>query len=135
LRQSLRPQAKRARWGGRRKALLSLEEEQEFLAPWTEQAKQAGVLVAFTDPRASVMWRMLARHGWRKVAPDNAPSQERSGGLKKTPPNAGCRPPRSPVQGARGATDVPRGSTLWPHGTGAALLGAWSLGTGDAQRL
>ena len=81
FRQSLRPRAKRARWGGRRKALLSLEEEQQFLAPWAEQAKQAGILVLSPiraalaqhlgrPVAASVVWRMLARHGWRKVAPD-----------------------------------------------------------------
>ena len=82
LRQSARPAAaKRPRWGGRRKALLSIEQEAQFLAPWAEQAKQAGVLVlspirAALAQRlgrpvaASVVWRLLARHGWRKVAPD-----------------------------------------------------------------
>ncbi|MBI1989773.1 MAG: winged helix-turn-helix domain-containing protein [Betaproteobacteria bacterium] len=72
---------RRPRWGGRRKALLSIEQETQFLAPWAEQAKQAGVLVlspirAALAQRlgrpvaASVVWRLLARHGWRKVAPD-----------------------------------------------------------------
>jgi transposase len=66
---------------GRRKALLSVEQEAEFLAPWTEQAQEAGLLVlspirAALAQRlgrpvaASVVWRLLARHGWRKVAPD-----------------------------------------------------------------
>jgi transposase len=80
--QSVRPAARRVRcWGGRRKALLSIEQEAQFLAPWAEQAKQAGVLVlspirAALAQRlgrpvaASVVWRLLARHGWRKVAPD-----------------------------------------------------------------
>ena len=45
FRQSIRPAARRPRWGGRRKALLSIEQETQFLAPWAEQAKQAGVLV------------------------------------------------------------------------------------------
>jgi len=82
FRQSARPAAaRRPRWGGRRKALLSIEQEAQFLAPWAEQAKQAGVLVlspirAALAQRlgrpvaASVVWRLLARHGWRKVAPD-----------------------------------------------------------------
>ena len=82
FRQSVRPAAaRRARWGGRRQALLSVEQEAQFLAPWAEQAKQAGVLVlspirAALAQRlgrpvaASVVWRLLARHGWRKVAPD-----------------------------------------------------------------
>ena len=82
LRQSVRrSRATRLRWGGRRKALLSAEQEAEFLAPWAEQAKEAGLLVlspirAALAQRlgravaASVVWRLLARHGWRKVAPD-----------------------------------------------------------------
>lgn len=82
FRQSVRPEpARRPRWGGRRKALLSIEEEAQFLAPWAEQAKQAGVLVLSPiraalarrlgrPVAASVVWRLLARHGWRKVAPD-----------------------------------------------------------------
>ena len=73
--------SKRPRWGGRRKALLSTREEEEFLAPWAVQAKDAGLLVlsplrAALAQRvgrpvaASVVWRLLARHGWRQVAPD-----------------------------------------------------------------
>lgn len=68
-------------WGGRRRALMSLEEEEEFLRPWAEQAKAGGVLVLSPIRAAlaqrlgrkvnrSVVWRFLARHGWRKVAPD-----------------------------------------------------------------
>ena len=81
FRNSVRPRATRPRWGGRRKALLSVEEEAQFLAPWAAQAKDAGLLVlspirAALAQRlgrpvaASVVWRLLARHGWRKVAPD-----------------------------------------------------------------
>ena len=68
-------------WGGRRKSLLTLEEEIEFLKPWAEKAKEAGLLVisplraALSEQvghpvKMSVVWRLLARHGWRKVAPD-----------------------------------------------------------------
>jgi transposase len=68
-------------WGGRRKALLSPQEEIEFLKPWAEQAREAGLLVLSPiraalaqrvgqPVKASVVWRLLARHGWRKVAPD-----------------------------------------------------------------
>ena len=81
FRQSVRSPATRPRWGGRRKALLSVEQEAQFLAPWAAQAKAAGLLVlspirAALAQRlgrpvaASVVWRLLARHGWRKVAPD-----------------------------------------------------------------
>jgi transposase len=71
----------RRQWGGRRRALLSFEEEKEFLAPWVEQARSAGVLVVSPLRAAlaerlgrkvapSVLYRLLARHGWRKVSPD-----------------------------------------------------------------
>ena len=57
------------------------KKKRQFLAPWAEQAKEAGLLVlspirAALAQRlgrpvaASVVWRLLARHGWRKVAPD-----------------------------------------------------------------
>jgi transposase len=70
-------------WGGRRNALLSADEEREFLAPWLEQAKAGGMLVVSPvraalaqklgrPIKASVAYRLLARHGWRKVTPDTA---------------------------------------------------------------
>ena len=71
----------KASWGGRRNALLSLEEEELFLAPWVAQAEHGGVLTVPPIHRAlmdrlgeaipiSTTYRMLARHGWRKVEPD-----------------------------------------------------------------
>ncbi len=73
--------AARKRWGGRRRALLGEEEEREFLKPWAEQAEAGGVLVVSAiraalaqhlgrPVAATVVYRLLARHGWRKVAPD-----------------------------------------------------------------
>ena len=68
-------------WGGRRQFLLTEEEEVAFLKPWLESAA-AGHLVVVSPIRAalaqrlgkpvkpSVIYRLLARHGWRKVAPD-----------------------------------------------------------------
>ena len=68
-------------WGGRRQSLLTLQEEVAFLKPWLESAA-AGHLVVVSPIRAalaqrlgkpvkaSVVYRLLARHGWRKVAPD-----------------------------------------------------------------
>jgi hypothetical protein len=60
--------------------LMSEEEEREFLQPWAEQALAGGVLVLSPIRAAlaqrlgrkvatSVVYRFLARHGWRKVAP------------------------------------------------------------------
>lgn len=77
----LEPGTTRASWGGRRREALSQEDERAFLAPWSEASKAGGVLVVSPmraalaqrlgrPVAASVMYRMLARHGWRKVAPD-----------------------------------------------------------------
>ena len=71
----------RRNWGGRRRSLLSATEEREFLQPWLVQAKRGGVVVVspiraalaqrLNQPvKASVGYRLLARQGWRKVAPD-----------------------------------------------------------------
>jgi transposase len=68
-------------WGGRRRSMLTVEEEKRFLSPWLEKAKAGGVLVVAPlraalaqklgrPVTASVVYRLLARHGWRKVAPD-----------------------------------------------------------------
>jgi len=68
-------------WGGRRNSHMTPEEEAEFLAPWAAEAETAGMIVMGPiraalaqrlgrPVRASVVWRLLARHGWRKVAPD-----------------------------------------------------------------
>lgn len=79
--QTSAPGAPRAPWGGRRNALLTFEQEKEFLAPWLKQASAGGLLVVSPiraalaqklgrPVKASVVYRLLARHGWRKVAPD-----------------------------------------------------------------
>jgi transposase len=71
----------KASWGGRRRGHLSLEQEKKFLEPWVETAERGGVLVVppihvayeaqiGRKVAASTIYRMLARHGWRKVAPD-----------------------------------------------------------------
>src|SRR5881397_689316 len=74
-------QAPRRRWGGRRRALMKLEDEESFLAGWKSKAEQ-GELVVVTALhgaleqkvghrlKPSVVYRLLERHHWRKVAPD-----------------------------------------------------------------
>ncbi len=68
-------------WGGRRRQNLTSQEEVEFLQTWIEKAEHGGILVvppihAALEERlgrsiaASTVYRMLARHGWRKVEPD-----------------------------------------------------------------
>jgi len=67
--------------GGRRHELMTQKEEREFLEPWAQSASAGNMLVVSPlraalsqklgrKVRASVVYRMLERHGWRKVAPD-----------------------------------------------------------------
>ncbi len=60
---------------------MSVEQEREFLEPWAESAADGGMLIVAPLRAAlaqqlgrpvthSVVYRLLARHGWRKVAPD-----------------------------------------------------------------
>ena len=71
----------RNQWGGRRHAYWSPEEEQAFLKPFLEEAEKGGILIVPPLHRAleerlgrtvppSTVYRMVHRHGWRKVAPD-----------------------------------------------------------------
>lgn len=72
---------RRTAWGGRRRALLTQEEEAAFMANWKAPAER-GELVVLTPLRAaldrqvgrrvkpSVVYRLVRRHRWRKVAPD-----------------------------------------------------------------
>ena len=68
-------------WGGWRRQLLSTQEEAAFLAEWRAKAEHGGILIvppmhAALEERLgqkialSTVYRMLARHGWRKVEPD-----------------------------------------------------------------
>ena len=81
FRESVRTGKSPPRWGGRRRSLMTFDEEKEFLEPWAEQAKAGGILVVSVIRAAlaqrlgrpvkpSVVYRLLERHGWRKVAPD-----------------------------------------------------------------
>jgi transposase len=68
-------------WGGRRNSSMTIEDEQEFLSQWQMQAEIGGVLTVppihaalvkrlGRDIPMSTTYRLLARHGWRKVQPD-----------------------------------------------------------------
>jgi transposase len=76
-----KPAEQRPMWGGRRQASMTVDEECCFLAPWAKMSEGGGILVVAPlraalaqelgrPVAASVVYRMLARHGWRKVAPD-----------------------------------------------------------------
>ena len=68
-------------WGGRRNSSMSIEEEKDFLCQWQQKAEAGGVLTVPPlhaalvkllghDIPMSTTYRLLARHGWRKVQPD-----------------------------------------------------------------
>jgi len=74
-------EGKQNTWGGRRHYGMILEEEQEFLRNWEVKAIEGGVLsvppihAALVERLGrsipmSTTYRLLARHGWRKVQPD-----------------------------------------------------------------
>lgn len=66
--------------GGRHHAHLTREEENTFIAPFLKKAKNGGVLIVPPIHRAyeklvkrkvkpMTVYRLLHRHGWRKIAP------------------------------------------------------------------
>lgn len=66
--------------GNRNRALLSIKEEWRFLTPFFDQAKRGGILIVHEVHKAyekqfghqvhhSVIYNLLHRHGWRKIAP------------------------------------------------------------------
>jgi transposase len=68
------------RGGSRGSAHLTLEEEAEFLKSFLEKSKQGGILIVSEIHEAyeahvgeeihlSLIYRLLHRHGWRKIAP------------------------------------------------------------------
>ena len=80
---SVRHQDERRRntWGGRRHYSMTIEEERDFLRTWEAKANEGGVLSVPPVHAAlvgrlgrsipmSTTYRLLARHGWRKVQPD-----------------------------------------------------------------
>jgi transposase len=91
--------------GGRRRALLSLKEEQALLRTFTATAEQGGVAEASRIRVAleqqvghpvtkSTVYRLLARHGWRKLVPrpthpDTSPAAQEA--FKKSS-DAWCAP-------------------------------------------
>ena len=99
--------AARNSWGGRRHCSLTVEEEREFLARWEVKASKGGVLTVPPihaalverlghDAPMSTTYRLLARHGWRKVQPDTKHPKSDPAvqeGFKKTHRSSGCRLP------------------------------------------
>ena len=74
------PDRPRRQWGGRRRQNMGVEEETTFLSPFVSETERGGVLVVAPIKAAyeraigrrvpdSTVYRLLARHGWRKLAP------------------------------------------------------------------
>jgi transposase len=72
----------KASHGGRRRQRMTFAAEVAFLEPWKQAAATAGMIIVPPLHEAlakqlgekihhSQVYRMLARHGWRKVAPDS----------------------------------------------------------------
>lgn len=95
---------------GRYRAHLSLEEEKKFLEPLIGNARDGHVLIASKIQKAyeeklkkevhhSLIYRLLHRHGWRKIAP--RPFHPKSSGEAREnfktlfPPASRKRPKRS----------------------------------------
>jgi transposase len=102
FRESCAGQASKRNRGGRRYGYLTIEQELQFLSPFFNQASKGGILIAIEIKRAyeavvghkvakTTIYRMLDRHGWRKIMPrprhtkSDAKARE---GLKKTPENS-----------------------------------------------
>lgn len=87
--------------GGRHHQHLTPQQEQELLAPFVQRAQAGGMLTAAEiaqayrqrtgkDVARSTIYRLLQRHGWRKVVPrPRHPKADvaAQGALKKTPPS------------------------------------------------
>jgi len=66
----------RKTWGGRRNCIMTIEQEREFLSQWADSATAGQVLsvppihAALVERLGHATYRLLSRHGWRKVQPD-----------------------------------------------------------------
>jgi len=71
---------RRELWGGRRRAYLTDDEESKFLGEFLDMASDGGVLEVGRIKQAfekrvghsvakTTIYRILERHGWRKIAP------------------------------------------------------------------
>lgn len=97
---------RRNTWGGRRHCSMTIEEERDFLRSWEARAIKGGVLSVPPVHAAlverlrrsipmSTTYRLLARHGWRKVQPDTRHPKSKPAiqeEFKKTPSGL-WRPP------------------------------------------
>ena len=78
--QHSRKKSSSRKWGGRRYGYMRIDQERQFLSRFFEQASHGGVLIVSEIKRAfevlvgrkvakTTVYRMLDRHGWRKIMP------------------------------------------------------------------
>ena len=108
---------------GRYRAHLSLEEEKKFLEPLIGHAKDGHILIASKIQKAyeeklkkeihrSLIYRLLHRHGWRKIAPrpfhPKSDVQARENFKALFPPASRKRPKRGTQAKQKTKSDVSR---------------------------
>jgi transposase len=90
-------------WGGRRYGYMTVEQEREFLSGFLDKAAEGGILIVREIKSAfeaqagkkvakTTIYRMLERHGWRKIMPrprHPKGDDEAREGFKKTPKDGG----------------------------------------------
>jgi transposase len=99
--------------GGRHNETISLETERSFLSEWAQKAGRGGVVVVGELREALqrrvgkkvplyTIYRILARHGWRKVAPDTKHPQSDPAAQEAFKKNSRgyWLPPSGPTQNA-----------------------------------
>lgn len=98
--------------GGRNRQNMTLQEEQEFLAPFFESAAAGGILVvgeikAALDKRLgrtvalASAYNLLHRHNWRKLAPDKRHPQSDPQAQQEWKKNSPKRSPKSATSGLK----------------------------------
>lgn len=101
--------------GGRYRSHLTVSQEKAFLAPFLEQASRGGILIVSDIRQAyekkikqpvhhSVIYRLLARYGWRKITP--RPSHPKTNREAQEAFKASF-PPEHPRGTARGRSSRP----------------------------
>jgi transposase len=100
----------RQRRGGRRRQIMSPQQERQMLEPFLEQARNGGILVVSQIKRElearlqrtlalSSVYNLLHRHGWRKLAPDKRHPQSDVAAQAEWKKNS---PPHLPTSTASG---------------------------------
>ena len=124
--------------GGRRHENLTVAQEQALLQPFLDPAGQGHLLQVSPIKTAyeqvvghpvppSTIYRLLGRHGWRKLAPRPRHPKAvsvRQPAFKKTPRTRSGRGAKPRASRSPGSVDVPRRSPLRAHQRPTPLLGA-----------